>query len=157
MDAFVSIAEVTSSRESDRQLALLNWARTKIEHIATRREPGDNLDDLLDFVAHFTREYFGYQERLLKEAAAHHEHLMERRKTHAEFRSCLARVCADAANGDPTVAKRLNALCQELWLDVQTQRDDFSAIVHGTESAPRLRQRHRHDSEALRTILRTDS
>jgi hemerythrin len=124
MAAIVNSAEVTSTRESDRQLALLNWARTKIELIATRSDPGDSLDDLLDFAGHFTREYFGYQERLLKEAAAHHEHLMERTGTHNEFRRRLARVCADAANGDATVAKRLNALCHELWLDVQTQRDD---------------------------------
>lgn len=157
MDAIVNVAEVTSTREADRQLALLNWALTKIDRIAARSVPCDNLDDLLDFVAHFTREYFGYQERLLQEAAAHHEHLIERKATHAEFRSRLARVCADAANGDATVAKRLSALCHELWLDVQTQREDFSAIVHGSDSAARLRSKPRPDSEALRAILRADS
>jgi hemerythrin len=157
MDALVSIAEVTSSRESDRQLALLNWALTKIDRIAARSGPYDNLDDLLEFVAHFTREYFGYQERLLQEAATHHDHLIERKATHAEFRSRLARICADAANGEATVPRRLNALCVELWLDMQTQRDDFSAIVHSTDANPRLRSKPRPDSEALRTILRADS
>lgn len=157
MDAIVNVAEVTSTREADRQLALLNWAMAKIERIASLSGPCDGLDNLLDFMAQFTREYFGYQERLLQEAAAQHEHLMERRKTHAEFRSRLARICADAANGDASVARRLNALCVELWLDVQTQRDDFSAIVHGTDSTPRLRSKPRPDSEALCTILRADS
>jgi hemerythrin len=157
MDAVVNVAEVTSTREADRQLALINWALTKIERIAARSDTDDSLDDLLDFVAHFTREYFGYQERLLQEAAAHQEHLMERRATHAEYRNRLARIFADAANGDATVARRLNAVCVELWLDVQTQRDDFSAIVHSSESAPRFRSKSRQDSEALRAILRADS
>lgn len=157
MHAIDSVAEVASTKEGDRQLALLNWARIRIDRLASRPDAGASVDELLDFMAHFTREYFGYQERLLKEAAAHHGHLMKRRATHAEFRRRLAHIRADAVNGHASVPARLNALCQELWLDVLTQREEFSALVQSMESPPKLRHAYRHDSKAFRAILRADS
>jgi hypothetical protein len=157
MHAIVNVAEITSAKESDRQFALLNWARLKIDGIASRRDACESIDELLDFMAHFTREYFGYQERLLKEAAVHDGHLMQRKATHAEFRRRLAHIYADAVNGHANVPARLDALCHELWLDILTQRDEFSALVHSTEPPPKFRHAYRHDSKAFQAILRADS
>lgn len=157
MDAIVKVAETASDRETDRQLALLNWARTMIDRIAAEGDANDRIHDLLDFMAHFTREYFGFQERLLAASNAEHEHLLERQATHAQFRRRLAHTFADAVSGDPSVPKRLSELCHELWLDVQTQRDEFSAVVHRAGTDPMLRRHPRPDSESLRAILRANS
>lgn len=157
MHEIVDVAEVACARESDRQFALLNWARLKIDGIAARRDARESIDELLDFMAHFTREYFGYQERLLKEAAVDQGHLMKRKATHAEFRRRLAHIYADAVNGHTEVPARLHALCHELWLDILTQRDEFEALVGRTESPPRFRHSYRHDSKAFLAILRADS
>jgi hypothetical protein len=157
MDAIESVAEVTSSKESDRQLALLNWARMKIDRIAKHSDSSDRLNDLVNFMARFTREYFGFQERMLSESAANHEYLAERKATHAEFRRRLAHIYADVTNGNATAPERLSALCHELWLDLQTQRDEFSATIHDGSLAARLRRSPRADDANLHDILRFDS
>lgn len=155
MDTVVA-SEVATSRETDRQLALLTWARTRIDRIASLANAGERIEDLLDFMAHFTREYFGFQERLLTEAAAQREYLLERSTAHAEIRSRLAQIYADAANGDPAAAKRLSSLCHELWLDIQTQQDEFSAVLRDGQETPRLRQKPRLDTPPFMAMLRFD-
>jgi hypothetical protein len=157
MHEIVNVAEVACARESDRQFALLNWARLKLDGLAARRNTGESIDELLDFMAHFTREYFGYQERLLKEAAVDQGHLMKRKATHAEFRRRLAHIFADAVNGHADVPARLHALSHELWLDILTQREEFAALMGRTDPPPRFRESYRHDSKAFLAILRADS
>jgi hypothetical protein len=111
----------------------------------------------MEFLAHFTRDYFGYQERLLGNSTLHVEQLAERKATHAEFQRRIARLYADAVGGDPTLPRRLNAICQELWLDVQTRRDEFSALAERPDTTPQPRSKARPDSAALRAILRFNS
>ena len=157
MDAIAKVAEPVGQKEVDRQLALLDWARTRIDGIANRGAPADRIDALMEFLAHFTRDYFGYQERLLGNSTLHVEQLAERKATHAEFQHRLARLYTDAIGGDPTLPKRLNAICQELWLDVQTRRDEFSALAERPDTTPQPRSKARPDSAALRAILRFNS
>ncbi len=155
MDTAVT-SEVATARETDRQLALLTWARTRIDRIASQADAGERIEDLLDFMAHFTREYFGFQERLLTEAAAQREYLLDRSTAHAEIRGRLAQIYADAVNGDPGAAKRLSGLCHELWLDIQTQQDEFSAVLRDGGQTPRLRQKPRLDTPPFMAMLRFD-
>ena len=157
MDTIDKVAEPVGTKEADRQFALLDWARTRIDGIANRGAPADRLDALMEFLAHFARDYFGYQERLLGSSTLHVELLAERKATHAEFQHRLAQLYADAIGGDPALPRRLNALCQELWLDVQTRRDEFSELAARPDTTPQPRSQLRPDSAALRAILRFNS
>lgn len=155
MDTAVT-SEVATSRETDRQIALLTWARTRIDRIASQVDAVERIEDLLDFMAHFTREYFGFQERLLSEAAAQREYLLERNAAHAEIRARLARIYADAVNGEPSAAQRLSSLCHELWLEINTQQDEFSAVLRDGSQTPRVRQKPRLDAPPFQAMMRFD-
>lgn len=156
MDTLANIAEVDCTKETARQRTLLDLARSRIDRLARLGQTGDGLDDLLDFMAYFTREYFGFQERILAESANHPEYLAERLATHAEFRSRLAHICADAPADNSDVIKRLSALCYELWLDLSMQQDQLTAIVRGSNTHVRLREKARMENPALKAILRFD-
>lgn len=157
MDAIAKVAEPVGRKEADRQFALLDWARTRIDGIASRGASADRLDALMEYLAYFTRDYFGYQERLLGASTRYVEQLAERKATHAEFQRRLNRLYAEAIGGDPTLASRLNALCLELWLDVQTQRDEFSALAARPDTTAQPRSKARPDSATLRAIVRFNS
>lgn len=157
MDTHIDTASPTSLKEYTRQLALLNWATAKLEQLSHRSGTADSINDLLDCLAYFTREHFGYQERLLKEYSSQRAYLMERMTIHGEFRHRLAHIYLDAMRGDATVAERLNALCQELWLDIQTQQEAFAEVASKAEAEPRLRRRPRRDATPFNAVLRFDS
>lgn len=157
MDTCIDTAGVAGLREYDRQIALLNWATARLEYLSHRRGIADNLKELLDCLAYFTREHFGYQERLLKECGDQRAYLMERMASHSEFRHRLAQIYMDALHGDATVTARLSALCQELWLDFQTQQETFAEIVSKSEKKPNLRRKTRRNSTPFHAILRSDS
>jgi hypothetical protein len=157
MDVIETVAEPVGQKEVDHQFALLDWARTRIDGIVNRGAPADRIDALIEVLAHFCRDYFGYQERLLGNSTLHLMDLAERKVTHAEFQQRLAQLYTNAIGGDPTLPGKLNALCQELWLDVQTRRDDFSALAERPDTTPQPRGKARPDSAALRAILRFNS
>jgi hypothetical protein len=157
MDTVLDVASINGTREKDHRIALLNWATTKVDQIAGHNSARDGLSELLDCVAYFTREHFGFQERLLKECGEQRAYLMDRMAAHYDFRRRLAQLYLDAMRGDATVAERLSTLCHELWLDIQTQQDAFAEIVASSEDAPRLRRKQRQDATPFRKALRFDS
>jgi hypothetical protein len=112
---------------------------------------------MLDCVAYFTREHFGFQERVLKECGEQRTYLMDRMAVHYDFRRRLAQIYLDAMRGDITVAERLSSLCHELWLDIQTQQETFTKIISGSEDAPKLRRKQRHEATPFHKALRFDS
>lgn len=157
MDTHIDTASPASLKEYTRQIALLNWASAKLEQLSHQGRTTDSINDLLDCLAYFTREHFGYQERLLKEYSSHRTYLMERMRVHGEFRHRLAHIYLDAMRGDATVAERLNALCQELWLDIQTQQETFAEVASKAEKEPKLRRKARRDATPFNAVLRFDS
>jgi hypothetical protein len=157
MDAIAKPAEPVGLKEVDRQFELLDWARTRIDGIANHGAPADRIDALIEVLAHFCRDYFGYQERLLGNSTVHLVELAERKVTHAEFQQRLAHLYTNAIGGDPNLPRLLNALCHELWLDVQTRRDEFAALAERPDTTPPPRGKVRTDSAALRAILRFNS
>jgi hemerythrin len=157
MDTDIDVAGVAGLKESARQIALLNWATARIEQLSHQKTPGDSINDLLDCLAYFTREHFGYQERLLKEYSDQRAYLMDRMAVHAEFRHRLAQIYMDAIRGDHTVTERLNALCHELWLDIKTHQDAFAEAARNTGKEPKLRRKARRDATPFYSALRFDS
>jgi hemerythrin len=157
MDTHIDVAGIAGLKENARQIALLNWATARLEQLSHRSATGDGIKDMLDCLAYFTREHFGYQERLLKEYSDQHAYLMDRMAVHAEFRHRLAQIYMDATRSDVTVADRLNALCHELWLDSQTQQETFAEIVSKAKKIPKIRRKTRPNSTPFHALLRFDS
>jgi hemerythrin len=157
MDMVTEAATPAGAKEKDRQIALLNWATTKLDNIAGRHSARDSLSELLDCMAYFTREHFGFQERLLKDCSEHRAYLMERMAVHGEFRRRLAQIYLDAMRGDLTVAERLSSLCHEIWLDIQTQQETFAKIVGTGDETHKMRRKQRKDATPFHNALRFDS
>lgn len=157
MDMVTEVATPTGTNDNDRQIALLNWTATKLDNLAGHRSTRDNLGELLDCMAYFTREHFGFQERLLKDCSEHRAYLMERMAVHGEFRRRLAQIYLDAMRGDLTVAERLSSLCHEIWLDIQTQQETFAKIVGTGDETHKMRRKQRKDATPFHNALRFDS
>jgi hemerythrin len=157
MDMVTEAATPAGKNENDRQIALLNWTATKLDNIAGHRSTRDNLSELLDCMAYFTREHFGFQERLLKDSSEHRTYLMERMAVHGEFRRRLAQIYLNAMRGDLTVAEQLSSLCHEIWLDIQTQQEAFAKIVGTGEKPHKMRRKQRKDATPFLKALRFDS
>jgi hemerythrin len=157
MDMVKETASPAGTTDNDRQIALLNWATTKLDNIAGHHSTQDNVSELLDCMAYFTREHFGFQERLLKDCSEHRAYLMERMAVHGEFRRRLAQIYLDAMRGDLTVAQRLSSLCHEIWLDIQTQQEAFAKIVGNRGEAPKTRRKTRPAAIPFRNALRFDT
>lgn len=129
--------------ENDRQNALLASAAAKIDQAATTRDAREQVGDLLDWLAYFTREHFGFQQRLLNECSQHREYLLSRMAVHGEFRRRLAQLCVDTMRGDATVPQRMRALCQELQEDARAHDAVFVSILRDDGVSPRLRRKPR--------------
>lgn len=157
MDTDLGTASAPGLKEDARQMALLHWATARLELLSNRSQASDGIAELLDCLAYFTREHFGFHERLLKEYSAQRTYLMERMAVHGEFRRRLAAIYMDAMRGDPTVTDRLNALCQELWLDIRTQQETLDEIARKAAKEPRLRLRKRRDATPFYAALHFDS
>ncbi len=126
--------------ENDQQKALLAWATASIEQLTHHKGPMEHFGQMLDWVAYFTREHFGFQRRLLNECSQQREYLMSRMEVQCDFRRKLAQLYVDSMHGDTTVPERLRALCQELLQDAQAQEQAFSEIVCGSDASPKVRK-----------------
>ncbi|MDD5295302.1 MAG: hypothetical protein PHU46_00180 [Rhodocyclaceae bacterium] len=127
-------------QEHDRQKALLAWATASIEQFAHRQGPMDHFGQMLDWVAYFTREHFGFQQRLLNECSQQRDYLMSRVAAHCDFRRELAQLYMDSMHGDATVPERLRTLCHELMQDAQAQEQAFADIVRGSGASLKVRK-----------------
>jgi hypothetical protein len=129
--------------EHDRQNALLASAAARIDPATNIREAREQVVDLLDWLAYFTREHFGFQQRLLNECSQHREYLLNRMAIHNEFRRRLAQLCLDTMRGDATVPARMRALCEELQDDARAHDDVFASILRNDGASPKLRRKPR--------------
>jgi hemerythrin len=129
----------------------LAWATSQVDRLASERGAADSLCELLDWVAYFTREHFGFQERLLNECSQQREHVINRVAVHLEFRKKLAQLCVDSMRRDPTVSERLRSLCHELLDDTMQQHAVFSDLVGSAcgTVGPRLRRKPRQGQLAI--------
>lgn len=139
-------------RENHRHNELLAWATSRIDQLTSGPCARQQMCELVDWMAYFTREHFGFQERLLAETAKQREYLANRAAVHGEFRRRLAQLCIDGTRGDRTVAERLRALCHDILEDARIQHDVFSELVGAGGKRMRLRtdpRRERLAAEAL--------
>lgn len=128
----------------DEHQALLHWATTRIDQLAHENDAREHLGTLVDWIAHFTRERFGFQQRLLTESRQQRDWVLRRITVHGEFRKRLARVCIASMFEDPArVTEQLRALCDDLLADAQTQEKLLSEVVGQCGAVPRLRHKPR--------------
>lgn len=144
---------VDGVRENHRHNELLAWATARIDQLTSGDCARQQVCEMVNWMAFFTREHFGFQERLLAETTRQREYLSSRAVAHGEFRRRLAQLCVDGARGDQTVPERLRALCHDILEDARIQQETFSEIVTAGGKGERLRidpRRERLAIEALR-------
>jgi hypothetical protein len=151
-----SVTSPYGIKELQEQIALLRWITAKIDRLATDAanitNPED-LNDLLEWIALFTREHFGFEQRLLRllEDYSHYgRYLAKRAAVHSSFRIQLTQLWIDKMRDDPYVSERLRSLCHELLEDAQAH-DKIVAIVMQRNGAPPLRTRPRRGQVAVET------
>jgi hypothetical protein len=144
MDMGVGVRSPGAIDENNQQKALLAWATDRIDHLANDYGQAQRLGELLDWLAYFTREHFGLQQRLLNECSKQREYLLDRVNVHCRFRRRLAQLCIDTMRRDPSVPERLCALCHDLLADAQAQQDVLANIVREAAVGPKLRKKPRH-------------
>jgi hypothetical protein len=149
MDMGIGIDGVDGAKESNSENALLAWATARIDQLVNEKSAGEHLCELIDWIAYFTREHFGFQQRLLKECSQHREYLLNRVAVHCEFRRNLSRLCIDMMRGDPTVLERLRSLCHELQQDAQAHDQGIFEIVRNGGASPKLRKKRRRGQLAV--------
>jgi len=125
--------------ENCRHNDLLARATAQIDQLVSGASARQYMGELLDWMAYFTREHFGFQERLMAECAKQRDYLAGRAAVHGEFRRKLARLCIDSTRGDPTVPERLRALCHEILDDAQAQHAALPDLLEEGGAAMRLR------------------
>jgi hypothetical protein len=133
---------------NDQQQALLSWAATRIDQIRQESDFKEHLAGLLDWIAHFTRERFGFQQRLLTEYSQHRDYLLRRVAVHYDFRRRLCTLYIDSLYQDPTVTERLRALCNEILQDAQAHEKALLDLLRKEGSEPRLRTKPRRGQMA---------
>ena len=116
-------------------------AVASVDGLTGTRPPREQVGEMLDWMAHFTREHFGLQQRLLQACTRQRAYVLERMEVHGEFRRQLAQLCLDLARGDPEVPERLRALCHRILEDACVQGETIARLMG--ESAARVRQRPR--------------
>jgi hypothetical protein len=149
MEMGIGIGSPDGVAENDQQKALLTWATARIDQLANEKGAREHLGELLDWVAYFTREHFGFQQRLLNECSQYREYLLSRVAVHCEFRRKLAQLCVDMMRRDSTVPERLRSLCHELLQDGQAHDEVFSEIVRKGGADPKLRKKPRRGQVAV--------
>lgn len=130
---------VTGREEHERQNQLLERVTDRIDCLQRGNCAQHQMLELMDWMAHFTREHFGFQERLLAECGRQREHLVHRATVHAGFRRQLAQLCIDGMRGDLSVATRLSALCHQILDDARVEQETLSELLNA--SGKRLRAR----------------
>jgi hemerythrin len=141
--------------EIQEQVALLRCVTAKIDRLENEKNTNyEYLGDLLDWVAHFTREHFGFEQRflqLLKEHSHYKQYVLRRVAVHLEFRKRLAQLEVDKTRQDETVPERLRSLCHELLRDVEAHEQMISKVVRKSGTGPRLRNKPRRGQLAVET------
>ena len=136
--------------ESNQQKALMLWATANIDELANQNGAREHLCELVDWVAHFTREHFGFQQRLLNECGRNQEYLLRRMAVHGAFRRQLAQLCIDGVHGDTTVPERFRTICHEIVNDVQAQEEVFTKILCAEAPGLKLRGKPRRGQLATK-------
>jgi hypothetical protein len=135
--------------ENGRQKALLAWATARIDQL-TGLGAGHQLDDYLDWLAYFTREFFGFQQRMLTQCGDQRDYLFRRMEAHCEFRRRLARLSIDMIRNDPTVPERLRGLCHDLLEDAEANEQKLAEILDHGMAPLKLRKQPRRARPADR-------
>lgn len=144
-------------RENHRHNELLAWATARIDQLTSGDCARHQVCELVDWMAFFTREHFGFQERLLAESARQREYLSNRAAVHGEFRRRLAQLCVDGTRGDRTVPERLRELCHDILEDARIQQDAFSELVTAGGKRTRLRTDPRRERLAIEALQMFDT
>lgn len=152
-----TVKGVDGIRENHRHNELLAWATARIDQLAMGDCARQQVCELVDWMAFFTREHFGFQERLLAETTKQCEYLASRATVHGEFRRRLAQLCVDGTRGDRTVPERLRALCHDILEDARIQQETFSEIVSAGEKGNRLRIDQRRERLAIEALRMFDT
>jgi hypothetical protein len=156
MPSNISVTSPYGIRELQEQIALLRWITAKIDHLATdtaKITNPEDFNDLLEWVALFTREHFGFEQRLLRllEDYSHYRrYLVKRVAVHSSFRIQLTQLWIDKMRADPNVSGRLRSLCHELLDDAQAHEKIVEKIVR-RNGAPPLRTKPRQGQVAVET------
>lgn len=125
--------------ENMRHRDLLAWATAHVDRLMHNPGGRQEISEMLDWMAHFTREHFGFQERLLAQFGQQRQYLIDRAQAHAQFRRRLAELCLDSVRGDASVPNRLCDLCHEMMLDTESDLDRFTETVRKHAQDMRLR------------------
>jgi hypothetical protein len=149
MNVGVDLEKPSVIDENDQQKALLEWATARIDQI-TGLGTGHQLGDYLDWLAYFTREFFGFQERMLKQCGEQHDYMFSRIKAHCEFRRRLAQLSIDMIRSDPTVPERLRNLCHDLLEDAEANGQKLADIIDHGMAPLKLRKQPRRTQPADR-------
>lgn len=144
-------------RENHRHNELLAWATACIDQLTSGDSARQQVCELVDWMAFFTREHFGFQERLLAETARQHEYLSNRTAVHGAFRRRLAQLCIDGTRGDRSVPERLRDLCHDILEDARIQQEAFSELVSTGSKRTRLRTDPRRERLAVEALQMFDS
>lgn len=143
MDNGIGVGSFGGIEENAQQQALLAWATERVDLLASQGSGAEYLGQLLDWLAYFTREHFGFQQRLLNECSQHRDYLLNRVAVHCEFRRRLAQLCIDTMRRDPSAPERLRVLCHDLLSDAQAQHETLSELMRNSMTGLRLRKNPR--------------
>ncbi len=143
--------------ECCRHNELLAWATARIEQLTDGACARQQVCDMLDWMAYFTREHFGFQERLLAECSKQREYLSNRAAVHSEFRRQLAQLCLDSIRGDATVPARLRELCHQMLRDAHAQQEAIADLVRNSGTNTRLRANPRRGRLAVEAAQQFES
>jgi hemerythrin len=119
MDRYIA-AFSRGVKEIDEQCELLARTVGHLDQLADADVRAELLDNFLNWLAHFTREHFGFQQRLIRSCGDSQE-LLRCMAAHNDLRKRLSDLCLDALRRDATVATRLRDLGHQLLADVQTR------------------------------------
>lgn len=155
MDTTVKGAD--GAKENYRHNELLAWATSRIDLLTSGDYARQHVSDLVDWMAYFTREHFGFQERLLAETTQQREYLATRSAVHGEFRRRLAQLCIDGTRGDRTVPERLRQLCHDILEDARLQQEAFSDLMTASDQRTRLRIDPRRERLAIEALQMFDA
>lgn len=130
-------------REIAQHNALLAWVTGRID-LQPDKVCAEFLLNLANWLAFYTREHFGLQQRLFRECCFNPE-LADRAIAQFQYRRRLAELCLDIVRGDPTVTGRMRALCHEVLSDAQIHDGPFFDFIQSKGLDPVVRKRPRPD------------
>lgn len=141
MDRYIA-AFSRGVKEIDEQRELLARTVERLDRLTDAEVRAELLDHFLNWLAHFTREHFGFQQRLIRMCCDGQE-LSRCMAAHGELRKQLSALCLDALRRDATVAARLRTLGHQLLDDVQTRDSGLLDQVRSKRSQVSFRRSRR--------------